>query len=70
LIETFRIHAVDRPHTLLIVTKGGARECRVFFEHQPCRNVVISFSVNCPEAAAKYELGAASVSDRMETAGN
>jgi DNA repair photolyase len=68
LVETFRGEARGRPHTLLIVTKGGRRECRVLFESQPCPNVVVSFSVNNPEVARKYERGAATVADRMGAA--
>lgn len=68
LVELFRREAAGRPHTLLIVTKGGRRECRSFLSSKPCRNVVISFSINTPEVAETLERGAASIEDRMSTA--
>jgi len=34
----------------------------------PCANVVISFSVNSPAAARRYEAGAAPVAERLRTA--
>jgi DNA repair photolyase len=68
LIETFRQYAAGRPHTLLIVTKGGQRECRTLFETSPCANVVASFSVNNSDAAQKHERGAALVADRLKAA--
>jgi DNA repair photolyase len=69
LVETFREAARGRRHTLLIVTKGGMRECEAFLETEPCENVVISFSVNHPEAARRHESGAAPVADRLKAAG-
>lgn len=71
LIELFRkeAEAKGRKHTLLIVTKGGARQCRTFLNTKPCANVVISFSVNNPDAGRKHEAGAATVEDRLQTAG-
>ena len=70
LVELFRreAEAAGRPHILLAVTKAGMEACRPFLERAPCRNVVISFSVNAPEAAHLYELGAAVVEDRLEAA--
>jgi len=68
LIETFREHAAGRPHTLLLVTKGGLDECRVLIDTAPCSNVIVSFSVNHPAAAKKFESGAATVSDRLKAA--
>jgi DNA repair photolyase len=68
LVETFRTQAEGRPHTLLLVTKGGRKECRSLFDVPPCDNVVVSFSVNHPEAARNYEKGAATVEDRFEAA--
>lgn len=70
LIEVFRekAEAKGRPHTLLLLTKGGARECETLFATKACRNVIVSFSVNSPEVAARYEKGAAPVEDRMEAA--
>jgi len=67
LVELFR-HAEGRPHTLLLVTKGGRDHCRFFMKTKPCANVVISFSVNAPAAAYKMERGAAVVSDRLAAA--
>ncbi|OPZ30964.1 MAG: Spore photoproduct lyase [Lentisphaerae bacterium ADurb.BinA184] len=71
LVELFREHAEKpgRPHTLLLVTKGGAREAGTLLDAPPCANVIVSFSVNHPEAAERYEKGAASTRDRLETAG-
>jgi DNA repair photolyase len=69
LVDVFReAHAAGRPHALLLVTKGGTRECRPLLEAAPCPNVIVSFSVNNHEAAARYEHGAAPVFDRMEAA--
>ncbi|MBM4041828.1 MAG: hypothetical protein FJ290_25300 [Planctomycetes bacterium] len=70
LVELFRAEAEakGRRHTLLLVTKGGTRECGPLFETAPCRNVVVSFSVNSPEAARDHERGAAPVEDRFEAA--
>lgn len=71
LVKVFReeAEAKGRKHALLLVTKGGNRECRSLFAAEPCRNVIISFSVNSPEAARRYEKGAAPVSDRLKAAG-
>jgi len=70
LVELFRAEAEakGRPHALLLVTKGGKRECAALFERPPCRNVVVSFSVNSPEAARDHERGAAPVEDRLAAA--
>lgn len=68
LVETFREHAAGRPHTLLLVTKGGQKDCRPLLSVAPCANVVVSFSVNNPAAAEKFESGAASVQDRLKAA--
>lgn len=70
LVELFRREAEQggRPHTLLLVTKGGQRECASLFKVPPCANVVVSFSVNAPTAAARYERGAAKVADRFAAA--
>ncbi len=68
LVEVFRKEAAGRPHTLLFVTKGGRRECADLLRQPPCPNVVVSFSVNHPLAAARYEKGAASVADRFAAA--
>lgn len=68
LVDTFRIHAAGRPHTLLLVTKGGPAECQTLLEGAPCPNVVVSFSVTHPDAACRYEGGAASVEERLRAA--
>ncbi|MBN1424717.1 hypothetical protein JXA88_09175 [Candidatus Fermentibacteria bacterium] len=68
LIDTFREFAAGRPHTLLLVTKGGRTECRPLLESSACPNVVVSFSVTNPEAALRQEKGAASVNDRLAAA--
>lgn len=70
LVELFReeAEARGRPHTLLLVTKGGLRECRPLFALEPCANVVVSFSVNNPAAAARYERGAAPIAERIQAA--
>ena len=70
LVELFRTEAEGkgRRHSLLLVTKGGPKECRPLFELRPCRSVVVSFSVNHPGAARRYESGAAAVGERMEAA--
>ena len=70
LIELFRAEAEakGRPHSLLVVTKGGTRECVPFFAVNPCANVIISFSVNATDAARDHESGAAPVVDRLAAA--
>jgi len=68
LIETFRTEAGGRPHTLLLVTKGGKRECKSLFSVEPCENVIVSFSVNNSEAAYRHENGAAPVDERLHAA--
>jgi DNA repair photolyase len=68
LVEVFRAHARGRPHTLLLVTKGGVSECAALLEIPACPNVVVSFSVNHPDAARQHERGAATPRDRMEAA--
>ena len=70
LVELFRAEAENRgrPHTLLLVTKGGLRHCQHLLDIRPSRNVIISFSMNCPEAAARHEAGAATPSERFVAA--
>ena len=70
LVETFRTdaQAKGRPHVLLLVTKGGVQECQPLLQAQPCANVVVSFSINSPQAAGQYEQGAADPADRLEAA--
>jgi DNA repair photolyase len=70
LVALFRAEAEarGRPHALLLVTKGGTRECRDLFRCAPSRNVIVSFSVNNPKAAGRYEEGAAPVADRLAAA--
>ncbi|MDR1745441.1 MAG: hypothetical protein LBS30_06785 [Planctomycetota bacterium] len=70
LIEYMREHAEkqNRPHCLLVVTKAGPDQCGAFFEHAPCRNIIVSFSVNAPDAARDHERGAAPPGERLEAA--
>ncbi len=70
LVDVFREDAENRgrPHTLLLVTKGGVKHCAELLAIRPSRNVIVSFSINCPEAAAKYERGAAKSEDRLAAA--
>jgi len=70
LVELFRHEAEERgrKHTLLLVTKGGLRECRTLFKLEPCANVIVSFSVNSTRAAQLYEAGAPPVAERLEAA--
>lgn len=70
LVQLFReeAEARGRPHTLLLVTKGGLRECRTLLAQPACRNVIVSFSVNSPAAARRHESGAAPVADRLRAA--
>ena len=70
LVELFRSEAETkgRPHTLLLVTKGGCRQCQGLFQSEPCGSVVVSFSVNSRRAAHRYESGAAPVEDRLAAA--
>ena len=70
LIEFMRENAEKpgRPHTVLVVTKAGVSAFGAFFERTPCRNVIISFSVNSPDAARDHESGAAEPADRLAAA--
>lgn len=70
LTELFREEAEKkgRKHALLLVTKGGMRQCEPLLETESCRNVILSFSVNNANAARKHEKGAPSVHDRMGAA--
>jgi len=70
LVKVFRkeAEAKGRKHSLLLVTKGGTRECAALSRLAPCRNVIVSFSVNSDEAARIHEKGAAPVSDRLRAA--
>jgi spore photoproduct lyase len=70
LVDLFRdeAEAKGRRHTLLLVTKGGVRDCKPLLEMRPCRNMIVSFSVNAPEAARIHEKGAAPVADRLRAA--
>lgn len=70
LIELMREAAEkkNRPHCLLVVTKAGLSLCDAFLEHAPCKNIIVSFSVNSPEAARDHESGAAAPADRLAAA--
>jgi spore photoproduct lyase len=70
LVRVFREEAEKRgrPHSLLLVTKGGLRDSRTLLAQPACRNVIVSFSVNTPAAARQYEAGAAPVADRLRAA--
>ena len=70
LVELFRTgaEANGRPHTLLLVSKGGTKDCEGLFKTEPCQNVIVSFSVNSPEAARRHERGPATIADRMRAA--
>lgn len=70
VVELFREHAEKRglPHTLLLVTKGGTKHIRPLLERRPCRNVIVSFSVNCAETALDHEKGAPRPANRLKAA--
>jgi len=70
LVWLFRKEAEtrSRPHALLLVTKSGVKDCKPLFDTAPCRNVIVSFSVNSPHAATRHESGAARVADRLDAA--
>ncbi|MDI6774799.1 MAG: hypothetical protein QME60_05315 [Verrucomicrobiota bacterium] len=68
LVEVFREAARSRRHTLLLVTKGGTKECADMLKVPPCENVIVSFSVNHPAAARRYESGAAPAPNRLRAA--
>jgi DNA repair photolyase len=70
LVDLFRREAEEkgRPHTLLVVTKGGPAECTNLFTERPSRNVVVSFSINEPEAARIHESGTPSTAERLRAA--
>ena len=68
LVEVFRKHAQGRRHTLLLLTKGGLKECRTLLECEPCDRVVVSFSVNAADAAEEFESGVPSPAERFKAA--
>jgi len=70
LVSLFRVYAEKkaRPHSLLLVTKAGLEPCRALMAQAPCPNVIVSFSFNSPEAAARLESGAAPMAERVEAA--
>lgn len=70
LVELFRreAEARGRPHTLLLVTKAGREHCEALLGVEPCRNVVVSFSLSAPEAALRFERGAAALPARLAAA--
>ncbi len=70
LVELFRSEAErkGRPHSLLLVTKGDRDAVAPFAGLAPSSNVVVSFSVNAPEAAAVHERGAPPVGERLAAA--
>jgi spore photoproduct lyase len=70
LVELFRAEAErrGRPHALLLVTKGGLREIAPLAALAPTPNVIVSFSVNAPSAAAAHEPGAPPVHERLAAA--
>ena len=70
LVELFRSEAErkGRPHALLLVTKGGRDAIAPLAGTAPSANVVVSFSVNAPEAAAVHEPGAPPVDERLAAA--
>jgi len=70
LVELFRVEAEhkSRPHSVLLVTKGGIAECRSLLDIQPTSSVIVSFSVNERAAARDFEPGAPAVEDRFKAA--
>ena len=70
LVEVFRqkAEAAGRPHSLLLVTKRGLHECRTLLETAPCRNVIVSFSINNDQAAKDHEPGAPPSAERLDAA--
>ena len=70
LVELFRAESErrGRPHELLLVTKEGPAGCRTLLERPPCRRVIVSFSLNDPAAARRWEGGAPPVAERLEAA--
>jgi len=70
LVDVFRecAEAKGRKHALLLLTKGGRRECRPLRGLEPCANVIVSFSVNSRRAASNHEKGTAPVTERVKAA--
>ncbi len=70
LVKLFReeAEARGRPHSLLLVTKGGRKEIGPLAAVPACRNVMVSFSVNNPDAASRHERGVPSVAERLAAA--
>jgi spore photoproduct lyase len=70
LVELFRSEAErkGRPHALLLVTKGGRDDVAPLVGLAPSPNVIVSFSLNTPDAAAAHERGAPPVGERLAAA--
>ncbi len=68
LIEFMRERAKGKPHTLLVVTKAGLDLCDAFLTHAPCDSIIVSFSINSPDAARDHEPGAATPEARFAAA--
>lgn len=70
LVELFREEAErkGRPHALLLVTKGGRDDVAPLAGLDPSSNVIVSFSLNAPAAAAAHEGGAPPVDERLAAA--
>lgn len=70
LLDIFQQEATakGRRHSLILVTKGGVNECAPLLEHEPCENVIASFSLNTPSAAERLEAGAAPIAERLRAA--
>jgi len=58
--------AAQQRHKLLLVTKST--NVRQLLKHDPKGQVIIAFSVNAPEIAARFELGAPSPVERLKAA--
>jgi spore photoproduct lyase len=69
-VELFRSEAErkGRPHALLLVTKGGREHVATLAGLAPSANVIVSFSLNAPDAAAVHERGAPPVEERLAAA--
>jgi spore photoproduct lyase len=67
LVELFRSEAErkGRPQALLLVTKGGRDHIAPLAGLAPSANVIVSISLNAPDAAAVHERGAPSVEERL-----
>ena len=59
---------LERHHRLLLLSKAGLRHIKPLLDHSLQDRVVVSFSLNPPKVAERYEVGAAPPEERVKAA--